>query len=179
MTVLSDVVNAFEGNQTIAKERAATWLSDPDVQVAGAAYAYLEKAHHMARVTPPLDKLEFAQLSLEYLKRCLLDVQAGEWAHSQFEAAWALVPWLADRARQPSKSAVDFVQWLGDAYKAHPELHQLIVTGLLEHVIGSPHVDRLFDAWRLDPELTQALVVAWEWKGQGGKSPIDSDSQAW
>ncbi|TFY97099.1 hypothetical protein [Ramlibacter humi] len=159
--------------EPIAKDQALAWLADSDVEIAGAAHAYLEKARHSARVTPPLSEDEFAQLSVEYLKRCLLGTQEGEWVQSRFEAAWALVSWLARQAKQPSVNAVGFVRWLGDSYKANLELRNVVITGLLEHVLGSKDVDRLFISWECDPELAQALSSAREWKKRGGRSPID------
>lgn len=173
MVKLPDVVRVLEGTEPIAKEHAIAWLADSDAEIAGAAYAYLEKSRHSARVTPPLSEDEFAQLSLEYFKRCLLGSQEGEWVQSRFEAAWALVSWLARQAKQSSATAADFVRWLGDSYKAYPELRNVVITGLLEHVLGSKDVDRLFTSWERDPELAQALSSAREWRAGGGRSPID------
>lgn len=173
MTKLPDVVRVLEGTEPIAKDYAIAWLANSNVQIAGAAYAYLEKPRHSARVTPPLSKDEFAQLSVEYFKRCLLGAQEGEWVQSRFEAAWALVSWLAQQAKQPSDMVTDFVRWLGDSYKVSPELRDVIITGLLEHVLGSKDVDRLFTSWERDLELAQALRSAREWKAGGGQSPID------
>jgi hypothetical protein len=42
MTDLSDVVRIFEGKDPIAKNDAVHWLTAPDLELAGAAYAYLE-----------------------------------------------------------------------------------------------------------------------------------------
>lgn len=173
MANLPDVVKVLEGTEPIAKDQALAWLADSDVEIAGAAHAYLEKPRHSARVTPPLSDDEFSQLSVEYLKRCLLGAQEGEWVQSRFEAAWALVSWLARHAKQPNAKAVDFVRWLGDSYKANPRLRNVVITGLLEHVLGSKDVDRLFASWERDPELAQALSSAREWKAGEGKSPID------
>lgn len=173
MAQLTDVVKVFDGHDPITKDQAYLWLADPDLEVAGAAYAYLEKARHAARVVPPLSEQEFALLAVEYLKRCLTGAQRGEWAQSQFEAAWALVSWLTRQATQASAIGDDFVCWLGNAYKARPELRDVIVTGLLEHVAGSNRVDQLFASWERDPELAQALRSAREWTSGGGRSPLD------
>jgi hypothetical protein len=124
-------------------------------------------------VTPALEEDEFARLGVRFLKRCLVTPHEGDWADSQFEAAWALVSWLGRQSKQKSNTALQFVDWLGDTYKAQPEIRVIIETGLLEHALGSKSVDQLFEKWKRDPELSKALARARGWKSGGGQSPID------
>jgi hypothetical protein len=173
MTALTDVLRVLEGSAPIPKDEVVTWLTDADIEVAGAAHAYLAKVRHASRVTPPLGDEEFARLSVEFLKRCLVAPHDGEWADSQFEAAWALVSWLGRESKKESSCAREFVHWLGDTYKAQPAVRIVIETGLLEHALGSKSVDQVFGEWKRDPDLSGALARARGWKSGGGQSPID------
>lgn len=174
MQDVTAVVAAFESVEAIPRDTVLRWLDSSELAVRGAAFAYLERADCVARVSPPITQDQFDDRYLDYLKRCLLADAKDEWVHARYEATWALASWfkLAIARDRKHPRLIALRQWLGETYKAVPALRDALVNGFLEHVVGQPSVSAFFSVWKRDSELGAALRAARQWRADGGDSPI-------
>lgn len=115
----SQVAAAFDAANPISRETLLQWLDANELSVRGAAFAYLERADCLARISPLLTQDQFDDRYLDYLKQCLLEDINDEWVHARYEAAWALASWFRSAIARDEKHPrlIALRKWLGQAYK--------------------------------------------------------------
>ena len=161
------VVATFESDGPIELSKVVEWIGSGDLAVRGAAFAYLEKSICVSRISPALSENQFDEFYVEYLQKCFLEDCENEWAHSRYEAAWALASWFKTAILKDELSSNLFLlrDWLANVYITMPRLRAAVVNGFLEHVIFRSGSSNFFSIWEGDERLREALAHARQWNG--------------
>lgn len=157
---------------TIQKATILQWMSDKDMEVAGAVYHLLTDAKHYPRIEPPFSFAEFLKVFLSYGERCILEDPQGEWADSRWTWAYDLVncfdQWWEDETI-PREALADIKNWLARVYRNGDDaIRTCVVQGTLEHLLEDENIRQFFTDWNEDPTLRKAYAEAMEWATGGG-----------
>ncbi|WKB56134.1 hypothetical protein [Eleftheria terrae] len=174
MDLLGDLIETFEGKGSIPLAKVHEWLNAEDIEVCGAAYAYFERLDCVERIEPRLTHDEFDVFVLRYLQRCIVEGGHHDWAHSRYEAAWALASWFTLTFSKDARNdrLKELRLWLERTYLDRADLRSVIINGFLEHVVSHRGMAEFFKGWRCNTELAAALRRAKEWQASSGNSPL-------
>jgi hypothetical protein len=143
----------------ISERKVRQWMATTDLEAMGALYALLSEPAQVARIRPPIDKLEVSAFLRHYFERCITENPQSEWADSRYSAGWDIAGLLKHWTKSKdldSNELAEWARWLGELYKKGDDAIQLsIETATLEHVLDEPEVAELFADWLSDPTLAE------------------------
>jgi hypothetical protein len=143
----------------ISEKKVRQWMATTDLEAMGALYALLSEPAQVARIRPPIDKLDVSAFLRHYFERCITENPESEWADSRYSAGWDIAGLLKHWTKAKdldSNELAEWARWLGELYKKGDDAIQLsIETATLEHVLDEPEVAELFADWLSDPTLAE------------------------
>ena len=141
--MLQEIIKELETptaeRKSIPESQVRHWMQSEDTDTLGATCAFLSKAEHVTRVTPPLSFDQVFDFMLRYYEFCLKTDPKSNWANSCYSAGADLVGWFV---------------WLWDEKRERKYfeaiksmLERLYVTGSLElrKCIEHAIVEHLFE----------------------------------
>jgi hypothetical protein len=176
-SVVSEIVSEFgdaerPNTHPVPREKVVRWTQSDDIDVLGAAYAFVTDGRHYGRINPPLLFGDYYPFLLKYFARCLREDPAGDWADSRYLAGHGLVGWFRqfwDDPKVPRTSLENIKQWLAGLYREGDQaLRTCIVTAILEHLFERRDIAKYFRDWKNDSVLKVAYDEAQEWSDRPG-----------
>jgi hypothetical protein len=165
---------ALLDSRDIPKAEYLRWARQEDLATRARAYRLSES--QWARIKPEPSMAEQCGFMADYLLTCLLeDPNPDGYVHTSVEAGGVLVAWLKHLSTIPAASAVvtGVAARLAESYKRSDcRARARIETVVLEHVLESPRLRPVFEAWCDDPALRDAYAAALAW---GLAHPDDAD----
>jgi hypothetical protein len=135
-------------------EQVRRWMKSPNLEVNGIAFDLLFK--HANRVEAPPEE-EQEDFFLNHLLRCIREnpqsvyvpsrYMAGHVLRAWFERLWAIGPDKQSRLIQIRDALADL------ARKGAPEVKDVIIVSILEHLLRNPQLEEFFGGWKREPVL--------------------------
>jgi hypothetical protein len=151
----------------VDREKVLRWFASDEIEVLGAAYAFITDKRHLSRIRPSLQVGAIRPFVRRYLDRCLRDNPEGDWSDPRYLAGHAIVAWFDAWWDGKGVVPADIEEWkrsLESMYKGgEDDLRLAIETAVLEHLFERKAIALYFADWRADPELNGAYERALDW----------------
>jgi len=171
-----DIDNSSPRADRIPKARIEQFMSQDDIEVLGAVYAFVTDETRSKVIEPRLQFEDLYRFLLHYYERCFREDPKSKWADSRYSAGHDLVNWfvsLWNDKEVPRSIIANLKTWLAQLYTEGDEaLRNCLVTATLEHLFEQKDIRKYFADWEGDPALGPAFSQAMKWVQGGGKTPL-------
>lgn len=151
-----------------AAELLKYWDSS-DLETRGVIFACLTERGVLRYVQPEIDLARRNRFICCYLRDCIVQNPTdADWAHSDFEAGWALASWfqslLASGSPDSKTCLAEIESMVRGVFLGGTERQRnVVINAFLEHVFESPRARKWFASWKDAGDLDSAYrdAVAW------------------
>jgi hypothetical protein len=151
----TEVINLLSAQQGPAElEQVRRWMKSPNLEVNGIVFNLLFE--HANRVEAPPEN-EQEDFFLNHLLRCIRENPQSFYVRNRYMAghalrAWFERLWAVGRIKQSRLAQIrDALAEL--ARQESPEIKDVIIVSILEHLFRNPQLAEFFAGWKREPGL--------------------------
>lgn len=169
---LNDIFSIFGYNspaesKVLNRKEVENLFDTEDLECLGAVFAFLSKKETIERISPPISRDFYVENAFNYYGRCIVENPQGEWADSNYSAAYAasgLFRQLWSESEALKEKPELFKIWIQELYRVGDEkVRKCIVNGILEHLFEDSKIKAFFEDWKNDEILISAYLDAALW----------------